>query len=744
MTETITFTGKVIKKIFHSPENSWGVAVISSETEIPFSKIHYDYDIDTNETKASYTISIVGKMPTPEIGYIFVISGHHIYSTKYKQDQIEIETVSMFVPKTKEDMDSYLKSILTENQAETLLATYPNIVQDIVDGKDNVDLSLLKGFGQITYDKAKEKIIENFAISDIITLLIPLGVSFNKLKKLLDDEPNPQILKERLVRNPYKLTDIRGISFATADKIAVRLNPSLMESEERLKAFIQYTLEKIGDGDGHAYVEKEVLKSEVIASIPECEKFLDSFIEKEKNENKLLHIEDDKIGLLYYYNSEKYIYEFLNRVHDSKPLEVSQENIEEGIRISEEKQGFPFSEEQKNILYEMVKSNLNILSGFGGSGKSSLSRGILNIYNQAGYSIGVCALSAKAAKRAQETTGYKGLTIHRLLESNSISFQRNEHLKLEEKIILVDETSMCNSYILMSLFKAISEGSKVILVGDHFQLPPIQFGQVFTDLLTTENKYQKNILTQPYRTDKNSAIFVDAMKMRMGENPLTEEEMKQRRTVHGKNSEMIYIFSDSKEYLHDMALKSYMKAVQEDGVEETVILTPRKKDVLNCTQQFNTELQEELNSENMDIKFEHGKKRFLLDDWVIQTANNKDMEIYNGYTGKVTEIRQNSVVSLFDDEIKAEHKREDIGDLELARSISCHRSQGSEYQSVIVVLDMNSFTLLFSELMYTARTRGKKRVMILAQPKAYKMCLNESKNKRKTWFKEMLLNGISS
>jgi exodeoxyribonuclease V alpha subunit len=740
MSDTENFRGKILQVRYYSEDNNFGVCVVELDKEIPYSKISLDYDIETNIQKSIYTTVIAGKMPQPKIGFVFDIEGEHDYVAKYKQNQYKIVYAKHLRPQTQDEQKEYLKAILTDRQTETLLSVYPTIVDDIINGNDEVDINLLSGIGESTWNNIKEKIIENFSNSEIISLLTPLGISMKKISKLLDGEKNQDILKEKLISNPYILTAVKGISFITCDKIAVQLNPSLMESETRLIAFIKYHLGEIGNGDGHCYIRIIDLKNEVIKIIPECEKFFLEYIEKEKENPKVLHIEEKKVGLLYYYNSEKFIYNLMNEVHASIPLEIKEENIDNGIKIAEEQQGFSYSDEQKNILIEMTKNNLNVLSGLAGSGKSSLSRGILNIYKNAEYRIGVCALSAKAAKRCSETTGFAGITIHRLLESNTLSFERNEHNKLEEyDVLLVDESSMINSQLAYSLFKAIdSSKTKIILVGDFAQLSPISYGQPFTDVCLTENKYQKNILTEVFRHAKSSGIFIDAMKIRKGESPISFDE---KRVVHG--GDMVYILSEDKEYLHDVALKSYLKAVEEDGIENVVLLVPRKNSVLNSTGQFNSEIQAIVNEVNLDKFYKYGNKKFCLNDWVIQTVNDKERKIFNGYMGRVVEIRNDGISVSFEGNI-VKCKGEEVGQLDLGMSLSFHKSQGSQWHTVILVLDMNSFMLLSSQALYTGLTRSQNRAMLLAQPKAFKMCLKENKNQRKTWLKEFIENDRSS
>ncbi len=186
MAEKISFKAKIEYVVYF--KDTFGVVSVSTTEDIPFSKMKEDYDIETNTISVKYLTTITGKMQEPKIGQTWDVVAHHVFNQKYKKDQYQIDSINFAIPTTVADTKGYLESILTQNQADTLLAAYPNIVQDVIDGKENVDLNLLKGFGEKTWEKTKDKIIENFASADILSILIPLDISFKKIQKLLEFE----------------------------------------------------------------------------------------------------------------------------------------------------------------------------------------------------------------------------------------------------------------------------------------------------------------------------------------------------------------------------------------------------------------------------------------------------------------------------------------------------------------------------------------------------------------------------
>lgn len=729
--EKLTFLGKVREVRFYSDDSSWGFIKVEVDETVPFSIKEMDYNFETNQTDSKWVSNVVGKMPKPEIGMLYEIEGVHKYNEKYRSDQWEVINIGSTAPKTVEHQIDYLKALVTEKQARTILEQYPNIVDDVIKGVDNVDIDLLKGIGQETWDKIKDKIVENFAIGDILALLIPIGISLNKVRKLLDGEKNVEILKKKLIENPYVLTSIDGISFTTADKIAVQLNPDLKVSEERLVAFIRHHLNEIGESSGDTWVEKSEIKDSVIKNVPECEKFLDSFLEKENENPSLLFLDSNKIYLKKNYDSEVFIWKKVQEMIASDPILISQEDVELGISEAENEQGFVYTEQQKNTIINMTKNNFVLIGGRAGVGKSVTARGLLKIYARAGYTVITSAFSAKAAVRAQEATGFAGGTLHRLL---GIGRGSDSPFSLGEAVVFVDECAMNPLYLMRKLFESVKTGStKLILSGDSRQLPAIGLGNVFSDLLEKDS-VNANILTEIQRQAADSGIINDANLIRDGISPVDNFYGKK---ITGNKKDLYYIFNNSKEDLFRIAVSTFVKSSLEKGVGNVVLLVPFRGKVLNSTREFNRVIQKELNSENSENKFVFGDKSFWLNDFVIHCVNNYDKKIFNGFTGFVSLVEKDRILVNYDGN-EIEYTREDIKELDLAYALTPWKYQGSETKDVIVVMDSSHYILLSSQYLYSAMTRAKERALVLSDSFAFSRCLQEDKTIRKTFLKEII------
>lgn len=729
MSNSITFKAKIEKIVFY--KDSFGVLLVSSEENIPFSKELGQYDFETNSTKTVYSINVTGKMPQPELGQVWDITGYHKFHPKYK-DQYIIEKIVFTAPKTVSDTKAYLESILTISQAETLLDVYPNIVQDVIDGNDSVDISLLKGFGQVTWEKVKNKIIENFAISDVLSLLIPLGISVNKIRKLLDGEDgNPQILMEKLKGNPYILSQIDGITFKVVDKIATQLNSGLKESEERLIAFLEYYLVNLANEKGHTWTVLESIRDEVISNVPEVEKFLDTFIIKELELPKTLYVEEDKIGLKRFHDDEMFIFNKAVELSSTVPLEITQQHIDDGIRIAQEEQGFDFTEEQIEIIVNMTKSNFCLEVGKSGTGKTTTARGLLNIYKCAGYKITVGAFSAKAAKRAIQATGFEGSTLHKLLGIGK-GGKGGGSANTSFDVYFFDENSMNPLFLMKEVFKLVKQDRniKIILCGDSKQIVPLGVGNVFADLLE-KDCFNKSVLTKIQRQAAKSGMISDGNMIREGIDPI---EKKERRIVHGENQDLIWMFRNEKDEIFRIAVGAFVKSAKEKGVGNTVLLAPFKTKGLNCTKNFNKAIRDQINIENKDVKFVHGDIEFWLNDFVINVKNNYDKDIMNGSLGFIKNITATNIFVDFDGQ-EVVYGHEDIFELELAYSLSTHKFQGSESLDAIVVMDSSHYVLLNNSWLYTSLTRARERCLVVTDVFAYDRCMKEDATMRSTWLK---------
>ena len=737
------FEATVICERYFNEDSSWGVYVIDVDKDkfnIPHLTEYKTFEYFDGQDNKQYQTILVGNTVQLIIGQKYKITAKLKLNAKYRSWQYEPISIISTKPKTQDEQQKFLESIVTKNQAKTLIENYPNIVDDVINGTDNVDISKLHGIGKTTYSQIKNKILDNFVISDILVLLQPLGITFNMIKKLLKEESNPALLKQKLIDNPYIMTKIKGFGFKTVDALALKLNPNVRLSKQRTYAFIIYYLKDIGENVGHTWVRENVLESAVINNINECIDIYHDIIKLEKQKNVILYFEDDKVGLAKYHELESNIFNILVSLNNySKSFKV---NIEDGIQEAEKEQGFNFSDEQNQIIRRAFENNVTIISGRAGTGKTSISRAILKIYKNANYRIGACALSAKAAQRITEATGFPASTIHRMLSwQGEGGFTYNHFNPLQYDVILLDEASMVNVPIFYALLSAIREGSRVIICGDDKQLPPIGYGNVFGDLIQKPDIFNVNQLTHVHRQAEKSGILSDANKIREGIYPIKRPELK---IVSGELKDMVYMFRDNREALRNLAIKTYLKSIQEDGMDNVVIITPRKQNCINSTVEINKIIQNALISKDTEY-MKYGDKIFKLGAKVIQRKNNYDKNVFNGEIGYIKKIWNEGKVTKFEvdykmnNEIKTiDYTKSELDQIDLAYALTTHLSQGSGYKTVIVIIDNTHYTLLDTCLLYTAITRAKKRCLLVAEPSAFKKCLNTNKSiVRQTWLKDM-------
>lgn len=744
--DVVKFKCVPVTERFYSEDSSYGVFVFHTKDDIPkyddVPENTFDSELYAKNTKMSV---LAGNMQQLYLGVEYEVTATLEYNAKYKSYQYKPKIVTATKPKSEQQQKCFLKSVVSEKQAETLLEHYPNIVQDIVAGNDNVDISILKGIGDKTYAKIKEKVLDNYVISDILILLQPLGVTFSKIKKLLSNEPNPSLLKEKLINNPYIMLEIKGFGFKTVDQLALKLNPEIKVSSKRTYAFINYFFSDMGNNQGHTWTTVDSLECAIRDNINECMETFHKIIDSERELEKILHFEGDKVGLLRYYENEKNIFDILNSLQSYKSLKVSKKDIDEGILQSEKDQGFPLTEEQKELVMKSMNHNVVIVTGSAGTGKTSVSRAILNVYKKANYSISCCALSAMAAQRIIEATGFQASTIHRLLGYNSTGFMFNYENPLDCDVLFVDECSMINAYIFYSVVCAVKEGKKIVLCGDNKQLPPIGYGNVFNDLLHKSEEFTVLRLTKVLRQAEDSGILMDANKIRKGNYPIGQPELK---IINGKLKDMIYMFRDTREGMTRIAINTYMKSIQEDGMDNVAIIVPRRKNCENSTDEINKKIVD-LVCNKMEKSVRFGNKTLYVGSKVTQMDNNYDKNVFNGEIGYITKIEEvtdenekNVYITVkysMNNETKyVVYQRKELDQIDFAYALTVHKTQGQSIKTVIIIIDMTHYTLLDTCLLYTAITRAKKRCLLLSEPKAFKMCMENNKSKtRNTWLSIM-------
>lgn len=742
--EVYEFKIRVTSEKYYSEDTAWGVYNFYTFDSIPFSTNQtYEDDEELDVGKRKNFASLAGKMQQLTIDCEYRVKATVIDNATYGK-QYEPIIVSAIIPTSRDNQLLFLKSLISSQVAENLIDAYPNLVNDVINGElKEIDCKLIHGVGEKTWEKIRNKIEENYLISDIIIMLRPLGITFTMIRKLLADEPNPVLLKQNLEKNPYLILKINGIGFKRCDDLAMKLKPELIDSEERLVAFATYFFRELGDNYGHTWCTINELQNAVVNNVFECTNKFDWLI----SNDTFFHVEGDKIGLKYFYDTEmKILFNLKDRLNATTKVQFDTDTVNRAITSAEQEQGFQYTTEQRNVIEHVLNQNVSFITGKAGTGKSSIMRAILKAYSLKNYKITASALSAMAAQRVTEATGHGAATIHRSLGcKGATKFTYNKTNPLPTHLAFLDEGSMVNASLFLQWLEAIDMNTRIIIAGDHKQLPPIGFGNVFSDLIDIFKGTATGELTKPMRQALKSGILVDANQIRENKNPITEEIVP--RIIHGELQDMYYMFRDNRTSLFNIAIKTFLKSVETDGLDNVVIAVPRKSDCINSTFQLNRVIQECLLGDVMD-SIEGYNGIFKLGARVLQTVNDYDRNIFNGEIGYVTKIGNfvedgksheycevtypstptNKVVT---------YQKKELSSIELAYAMSVHKLQGSGKKTVIGIIDNTHFQLLDNCLLYTLLTRAKKRCLLLAEPQAFIRCIRTSNNRRNTWLAEL-------
>lgn len=737
-----------IDERFYNEDSSWGVFNFTTTDDIPELKMYKDpFELNSPPQMMS---TIAGKMQKLYLGSEYNVTATLEYNKKYDSWQYAPISIVANMPKDYAAQLLFLKSMINESTAENLLKAYPNIVEDVASGKcTTIDYDKVKGVREYTWNRIKDKIIDNYVISDIIIMLQPLGVTYTMIKKLLKDTPNPTLLKEQLDENPYIMVRINGLGFRRVDELALKLKPELKSSMYRLVAFVNYYLKDLGEQSGHTWVTIDKLKDSISDFVPECMDYLELLL----SSNTFLYMEGERIGLKSYRKVEEQIFNILK---DKATVENSKFNftdveIETAIVQAEREQGFEYTDEQVSKIKEGLKTNVAVITAKAGAGKTTISRAFFNAYKNREMSISAMALSAKAAQRISEATGLPATTIHRGLGAKGLTeFTYNNNNPLPCDVVFVDEASMINARLFYDLVCAIGENTRLILSGDYKQLAPLGYGAVFSDIIERKDIFNILELTRVMRQAEKSGILSDANMIREGINPIKSPELK---IVHGELQDMYYMFRNSREALRDIAIKTFLKSIETDSIDEVVIAVPRKQDCINSANEINKIIQDELVGNNKFI--DKGYVKFHLGAKVRQTVNNYEKNIFNGEIGYITDICKTKEGNKYEEFCEVTFKdlrtgenklityaKNELEQLDLSYAMTVHALQGSGYKTVIGIIDNTHYSLLDTCLLYTLITRAKKRCLLLAESDAFLKCLRTNNNTiRQTWMKLICKEG---
>ena len=667
---------------------------------------------------------------------------HPTYGTQFKVVSFEEKA-----PEDQEAIERYLGSGAIKGiglaMAARIVRRFKEDTFRIIE-EEPERLAEVKGISERKAMEIASQVNEKRDLRQAMIFLQQFGITMNLAVKIYNKYGQEVygILKE----NPYRLADdIEGVGFRTADDIAAKAGIRT-DSDFRVRSGILYTLLQ-ASGEGHTYLPETELTTRASkllnVTAEQVEKqYMDLAIERKII---LKQMEDQtQIYAASFYYMEANTATMLKRLNVS--YDVSDAEIEQQIRGIEKKSGMTLDEHQVTAVKEAVRNGLLVITGGPGTGKTTTINTIIRYFELEGLEIFLAAPTGRAAKRMSETTGFEARTVHRMLELNggaegSCGFERDESNPLEADVIIVDEMSMVDISLMYSLLKAISVGTRLILVGDVNQLPSVGPGSVLRDIIQS-HACNVVMLTKIFRQASTSDIIVNAHKINHGEEVILD------------NKSMDFFFL--KRYDADVIINVVLQLIKQklpkfvDATPYDIqVLTPMRKGLLGV-ERLNGILQRYMNPPANDkVEKEYGSTVFREGDKDMQTKNNyqlaweirtkfgltvdKGLGIFNGDMGIIRQINDfaEQMIIEFDEGRMVEYPYKLLDELELAYAITIHKSQGSEYPAVVIPLLGGPMMLMNRNLLYTAVTRARKCVTLVGNEVTFQqMIRNTSQQKR--------------
>lgn len=693
--------------------------------------------LDTDESKSyiNKTITFTGTFFDLRMNMDYIFYGELVEHPKYGE-QFVVTTYEQIMPETTNGIISFLSSRLFPGVGVKLATSIVNTLGDnalelII--KDYNNLLIVPSMTLKKAMKIQNILVKENASYKIIINLQNLGFTMNEASKIYKyyKESTMNIIEDNIYSIIY---DIEGIGFLTVDKIASK-KEMLENDERRIKACIIYIMNELCMGNGNIYNLREDIYLGV-SNYLNFEFSLEDFeyyLLKLNKEGKVI-IEDDRYYLTDYYKKEVYNANFINRLLSIDDTKFN--NIDKHIKLLESVYNIKYNDKQKSAISTSFKKNFLVITGGPGTGKTTIIKAIVDLYMKLNNltakgvqeEIALLAPTGRAAKRIMETTNVSAMTIHKFLKWNKETneFGVNENNKVSVKFVIVDEVSMIDNSLLFHLFSGLPNNIKMIFVGDHNQLPSVLPGEILKDLIDS-GKVPVIELNDLYRQKENSYIISLAHDIKDGivDNNIIEKKSDYN-FIEAKSS-------DIKEILVQLCLKALEKGY---SYKEIQVLIPMYKGI-NGIDNINIALQNVFNpKKEKETTFTYNNTEYRIGDKVLQTKNNNDLNISNGDIGTIENIiykdSEYTILIDFNDEI-FEYNKKDFEDIRLGYAISIHKAQGSEFDIVILPMDLSYNRMLYRKLIYTAVTRAKKSLMVIGNLEAFKTSiLNKREEKRYT------------
>ncbi|MGM0653976.1 MAG: SF1B family DNA helicase RecD2 [Thermodesulfobacteriota bacterium] len=696
----ITISGTLSRVTFQNPENHYTVCRVS----VP---------------KVADAITVVGHLPGVAQGERLKLKGTWTSHPKYGE-QFKAASFEVTLPSSTTGIRKYLSSGIipgiNQELADRIVDTFGEQTLEII---ENEPKQLLDVYG---IGKAKRKMIEtawntHHSVRRVMAMLQDTRIDSAKAAVILKTYGNDAL--EVLTQDPFRIArEIPGIGFAAVDELARALGTE-KEDKERLKACLVCRLLDL-EQDGHVFEKKENLIRACIQTAGVSEGQLLEGLGNLDADNEVV-IEKDRVYLASLHEAEAGISRRINALLSmpNPDFNVDEELIQGQVLSA---MAVQLSQEQLDVVTRIMGCKISIITGGPGTGKTTLIKALCVVFKTLRLKVMLCAPTGRAARRLSEVTGRGAKTLHKLLgfNHNTGTFEHDFTNPLDLDLLVVDEVSMVDTHLMYRLVEALPAGAGLILVGDTFQLPSVGPGNVLSDIIDSA-QVTVFALTRIFRQAQKSPIVMHAHSIRNGQMPDIKS------ATPDQPSQFYFIETSTPARVADTICELCAQRIPKafPHIRETQVLTPMHRGEAG-TISLNQRLQAVLNDAPGGIE-SHGHT-FKTGDKVMHLKNNYDKEVFNGDIGRVIEADKSTGRVLVDYEGRTvTYDLPELDELTLAYAVSVHKSQGSEYDAVVIALTTAHFPLLQRNLLYTAMTRGKFLVIIVGSTRAFKTAFDNNR-----------------